>query len=147
MLGAQPPTPGTLGLRYVDSKETTLGLEMVISQPYYRDEDYPFIDQARELWDPEYNQEPYVQEANPLLLLGPHKGCISQASRFNSAQGSLQVGSCFDCGGDHWNCPQRLQSSGPPKPISPPIERLYFPKDSPTRPLGQQLLAQKLLST
>lgn len=51
VLGAQPPAPGTVGLRYADPKETQPGLELVSAQPYYIEKKYQVLEQTTEYWD------------------------------------------------------------------------------------------------
>ena len=122
-------------MRYVDPRETQPGLELVNAQPYYVEEEYQVLELATEYWDVrEFPHQPFIEEANPLMLLGPQPGLPSQGRQPMNAQS----GPCFDCGGDHLarDCPRKMQSSGPPLPRFSPIERYcpgccvdHFPKD------------------
>ena len=48
VLGNQPPPPGTTPLRFSEAGEFEPNLEMVVSQPYFREEEPPLIDLGSE---------------------------------------------------------------------------------------------------
>ena len=56
-----------------EQKNQEAGLEMVSSQPYYNEEDYPFFGPLVDAsMDQNTVSENYGNEVNPLMLMGPN---------------------------------------------------------------------------
>ena len=151
ILGAQPPAPGTMPVRYVDANYQEPSRELVSAPPYYQESSFENYDHHEEFVDT--HQHPYYvtypQETNSMMLVGPTQSRMPpQSSQYGqqpypqrrAIQASPGV-KCFKCQGDHLmkDCPESV----PQQQKFPPVERHcvkccveHLPKDCPSKRRG-----------
>ena len=156
VLGAQPPPPGTMPVRYVEANHQEPSMELVSTPPYYQESSFENYEPHEEFV--EANKHPYYvtypQETNSMMLVGPMQSRMPPYGQQpypqrRAIQASPGV-KCFKCQGDHLmrDCPELV----PQQQKSPPIERHcvkccseHFPKDCPSKQekLSIQIKGQK----
>ena len=149
VLGAQPPPPGTMPVRYVEADHQEPSLELVSTPPYYQESSFENYEPHEEFVDA--NKHPYYvtypQETNSMMLVGPMQSRMPPQlppygqqpyPQRRAIQASPGV-KCFKCQGDHLmrDCPELV----PQQQKFPPVERhcvkccsKHFPKDCPSKP-------------
>ena len=114
VLGAQPPPPETVPLRYVDAEHQEPTMELVNAPPYYQEPVSEWYEPQEEFVD--MSGKPYVtypSETNSMMLLGPMPSRMpQQMSQQYPPRRSAPAPSdvkCYECGGNHYvrNCPNR----------------------------------------
>ena len=151
VLGAQPPAPGTMPVRYVDANYQESSRELVSAPPYYQESSFENYDHHEEFVDT--HQHPYYvtypQETNSMMLVGPTQSRMPpQSSQYGQQpypqQRAIQASpgvKCFKCQGDHLmrDCPESV----PQQQKFPPLERHcaeccseHLPKYCPLKPRG-----------
>ena len=104
VLGNQPSPPRTIGLRYLSTEVSLVGLELVSAEPYYLEPKYPSakpIDHAQEMQLVEHLSQGEGESRSLMLvqiLMRPRMLAMRKA------------GPCFGCGGNYWlrDCPDKL---------------------------------------
>ena len=149
VLGAQPPTPGTIPVRYVEANHQEPLMELVSTPPYYQESYFENYEPHEEFVDA--NKHPYYvtysQETNSMMLVGPMQSRMPpQLPQYGqqpypqqrAIQASLGV-KCFKCQGDHLM--RDFLESVPQQQKFPLVERHYvkcysehLPKDCPSKP-------------
>ena len=71
VLGSQPPPPGTVPIRYVETETQEPSMELALSQPYYQERDYEWQEPQVEFIDVRNTQQDFNEESNSMMLVGP----------------------------------------------------------------------------
>ena len=131
VLGAQPPTPKTVPIRYVEVDHQEPSMELVSAPLYFQESSFENYEPHEEFVDA--NQHPYYvtypQETNSMMLVGPMQSKMPpQSSQYGqqpypqrrAIQASPGV-KCFKCQGDHLmrDCLELV----PHQQKFPPVER------------------------
>ena len=144
VLGTQPPPPGTVPVRYVETETQEPSMELALSEPYYQGPEYDWQEPQAEFIDVSNTHQDFNEESNSMMLVGPMPPYSQRSSQQYPPRRSAPSSSgikCFRCGGDHMvkDCPE----PPPPRPRLPPIERYcegccveHFPMDCPSKSLN-----------
>ena len=119
VLGAQPPAPGTVPVRYVESEFQETGRKFVANNSYYVEHEPEWVPMTNEFPSMNNHSEGAYVDTNAIMLVGPVPRMQPQYARNVVPMGVK----CFKCQGNHYakDCPNDPQPSQ--RPRLPPIER------------------------